>query len=82
MVEVSRTEFWLPVGPILVVGPASLGIGGRVLLIATIGMLTVTFFGCFSAVFQFVFQLVFTANSNFFAAKTDEKRNEKQMKNR
>jgi hypothetical protein len=45
-------------------------------------MLTVTFFGCFSAVFQFVFQLVFTANSNIFAAKTDEKRNEKQTKNR
>jgi hypothetical protein len=46
------------------------------------------FFGCFSAVFRLffscfsVFRLVFTANSNIFAAKTDEKQNEKQMKNR
>jgi len=43
----------------------------------SLGMLTVTFFGCFSVCFS----SVFTANSKNFMAKTDEKRNEKQMKN-
>jgi hypothetical protein len=42
-----------------------------------LGMLTVTFFGRFSVCFS----SVFTANSNIFAGKTDEKQNEKQSKN-
>ena len=47
----------------------------------SIGMLTVMFFGCFFGCFSVCFLSVFTANSKNFMAKTDEKRNEKQMKN-
>ena len=62
-------------GDQVVVGRSISQRSGQLLL--KLGMLTVTFFGCFLVCFS----AVFTANSNIFAAKTDEKRNEKQMKN-